>query len=91
MEQPGQLGLLWLPVLALLLGPIPAESSGWLCRLSLRGKKEGWGLLELALLRPRLRWLGPAGCRKLISSSEDTLTNAGLAGAMGWDSRVWSQ
>lgn len=25
----------------------------------------------------------PDGCRKLISSSEDTLTNAGLAGAMG--------
>lgn len=26
---------------------------------------------------------GPGGCRKLISSSEDTLTNAGLAGAVG--------
>lgn len=34
---------------------IPAKFSGWLCRLSLSGKKEGWGLLELALLHPRLR------------------------------------
>lgn len=36
------------------LGLIPAKFE-WLCRLSLRSEEEGWGLLELALLRPRLR------------------------------------
>lgn len=34
--------------------------------------------------------LRPDGRRKLISSSEDTLTNAGLAGAMGSEFRVES-
>lgn len=31
--------------------------------------------------------LRPDGCWKLISSSEDTLTNAGFAGAVGWGFR----
>lgn len=62
MEQPGRVGLFWLPVLAEQTGTGPCRNAycwvtfqpsslGGCAGFPARGKKEGWGLLELALLR----------------------------------------